>query len=144
MKLCFELVGLRKSCVRSIEAADRIVRAVDEDNAGFVFDSYNIHLNGHCNDFSAIKNVQPEKIFAVHLMSADDVPESEMGQDKRCFAGTGVVDTDSFLQTLKCCGYDGMVSVETFRPEYWAKTPEWVIENAYRTTREALEENGCL
>lgn len=73
MKLCFELVGLRKSCVRSIEAADRIVRAVDEDNAGFVFDSYNIHLNGHCNDFSAIKNVQPEKIFAVHLMSADDV-----------------------------------------------------------------------
>ena len=63
-----------------------------------------------------------------------------MGQDKRCFAGTGVVDTDSFLQTLKCCGYDGMVSVETFRPEYWAKTPEWVIENAYRTTREALED----
>ena len=144
MKLCFELVGLRKSCVRSIEAADRIVRAVDEDNAGFVFDSYNIHLNGHCNDFSAIKNVQPEKIFAVHLMSADDVPESEMGQDKRCFAGTGVVDTDSFLQTLKCCGYDGMVSVETFRPEYWAKTPEWVIENAYHTPREALEKNGCL
>ena len=144
MKLCFELVGLRKSCVRSIEAADRIVRAVDEDNTGFVFDSYNIHLNGHCNDFSAIKNVQPEKIFAVHLMSADNVPESEMGQDKRCFAGTGVVDTDSFLQTLKCCGYDGMVSVETFRPEYWAKTPEWVIENAYRTTREALEKNGCL
>lgn len=72
-------------------------------------------------------------------MSADNVPESEMGQDKRRFAGTGVVDTDSFLQTLKCCGYDGMVSVETFRPEYWAKTPEWVIENAYRTTREALE-----
>ena len=89
MKLCFELVGLRKSCVRSIEAADRIVRAVGEDNAGFVFDSYNIYLNGRCNDFSAIKNVQPEKIFAIHLMSADDVPESEMGQDKRCFAGTG-------------------------------------------------------
>ena len=144
MKLCFELVGLRKSCVRSIEAADRIVRAVGEDNAGFVFDSYNIYLNGRCNDFSAIKNVQPEKIFAIHLMSSDDVPESEMGQDKRCFAGTGVVDTDSFLQTLKCCGYDGMVSVETFRPEYWAKTPEWVIENAYRTTYAALEKNQCL
>ena len=130
--------------VGSAIGADRIVRAVDEDNAGFVFDSYNIHLNGHCNDFSAIKNVQPEKIFAVHLMSADDVPESEMGQDKRCFAGTGVVDTDAFLQTLRACGYDGMVSVETFRPEYWAKTPEWVIENAYRTTYAALEKNQCL
>ena len=144
MKLCFELVGLRKSCVRSIEAADRIVRAVDEDNVGFVFDSYNIYLNDHCNDFSAIKTVQPEKIFAVHLMSADDVPDSEMGQDKRCFSGSGVVDTDSFLKTLKICGYTGMVSVETFRPEYWSKTPEWVIENAYSTTYTALKKNQCL
>lgn len=31
-------------------------------------------------------------------MSADDVPESEMGQDKRCFAGTGAVNTDSFCR----------------------------------------------
>ena len=144
MKLCFELVGLRKSCVRSIEAADRIVRAVDEDNVGFVFDSYNIYLNDHCNDFSAIKTVQPEKIFAVHLMSADDVPDSEMGQDKRCFSGSGVVFPERFLKTMKICGYTGMVSVETFRPEYWSKTPEWVIENAYSTTYTALKKNQCL
>lgn len=143
-KLCFELVGLRKSCVRDIESADRIVRAVDEDNVGFVFDSYNIYLNGHCNDFSRIQGVQPEKIFAVHLMSADDVPEQEMGQDKRCFPGQGVVDTDGFLQTLKRCGYDGMVSVETFRPEYWAQTPAWVVEHAYQAVRQALQANGCI
>lgn len=144
MRLCFELVGLKKSCVRTIEAAARIVSAVEEENVGFVFDSYNIYLNDRCNDFRAIAQVPAEKIYAVHLMSADDVPESEMGQDKRCFAGQGVVDTDAFLQTLKRCGYDGMVSAETFRPEYWAKTPEWVIENAYRTTRAALEKNNCF
>lgn len=143
-KLCFELVGLRKSCVRSIAAADRIVRAVGLPNVGFVFDSYNIYLNGHCNDFSAIKKVQAEKIFAVHLMSADDVPDEEMGQDKRRFPGSGVVDTDAFLQTLKACGYGGMVSIETFRPEYWAKSPEWVIENAYISAHAALEKNNCL
>lgn len=144
MNLCFELVGLKKSCVRTVEAADRIVRAVNEDNVGFVFDSYNIYLCGQCNDFSALAQVQPEKIFAVHLMSGDEVPEEKMGQDKRCFPGSGAVDTDSFLKKLKECGYNGMVSVETFRPEYWTKTPEWVIENAYRTTYEALKKNGCL
>ena len=94
--------------------------------------------------FSAIGSVQPEKIFAVHLMSADDVPEAQRGQDKRCFCGRGVVDTGAFLQELKAAGYSGIVSVETFRPEYWAKTPEWVIPNAYKTTRAALAENGCL
>lgn len=144
MKLCFELVGLKKSCVRTIEAADRIVRAVDEENVGFVFDSYNIYLCGKCNDFSGITTVNPDKIFAVHLMSADNVPEDEMGQDKRCFPGEGVVDTDAFLNVLKETGYYGMVSVETFRPQYWQQTPEWVITHAYRAVHEALKKNDCL
>lgn len=144
VRLCFELVGLRKGCVRDIGSVDRIVRAVDQDNVGFVFDSYNIYLNGRCNDFSGLRAVPPEKIFAVHLMSADDVPEDQMGQDKRCFPGRGVVDTDAFLQTLRACGYEGMVSVETFRPEYWAQSPRWVVENAYSSLRQALQANGCL
>ena len=144
VRLCFELVGLRKSCVRDIGSVDRIVRAVDQDNVGFVFDSYNIYLNGRCNDFSGLRAVPPEKIFAVHLMSADDVPEDQMGQDKRCFPGRGVVDTDAFLQTLRACGYEGMVSVETFRPEYWTQSPRWVVENAYSSLRQALQANGCL
>lgn len=144
VRLCFELVGLRKSCVRDIGSVDRIVRAVDQDNVGFVFDSYNIYLNGRCNDFSGLRAVPPEKIFAVHLMSADDVPEDQMGQDKRCFPGRGVVDTDAFLQTLRACGYEGMISVETFRPEYWTQSPRWVVENAYSSLRQALQANGCL
>ncbi len=144
MKLCFELVGFERSSVRSIERVDEIVRAVDRDNVGFVFDSYNIYLNGGLNDFSALKKVQSEKIFAVHLMSGDDVPASERGQDKRCFCGEGVVDTGSFLKTLREIGYDGMVSVETFRPEYWAKSPEWVISKAYETTAEAVRKSEAL
>ncbi len=144
MNLCFELVGFNRSSVRSIEAAKRIVEAVDLPNVGYVFDSYNIFLNGKLNDFSGLKTVQPEKIFAIHMMSGDDVPEDQMGQDKRCFCGSGVVDIDGFLRTLKEIGYEGMLSVETFRPEYWEKTPEWVIQTAYDTTRAVVEKNGCL
>lgn len=144
MNLCFELVGFERSSVRSIEQADAIVRTVDRPNVGFVFDSYNIFLNGGRNDFSAIADVPPEKIFAAHLMSADDVPAAQRGQDKRCFCGRGAVDTDAFLQALKAAGYKGIASVETFRPEYWQKTPEWVISKAYETTRAALAKNGCL
>ena len=144
MMLCFELVGFERSSVRSIAMADQIVRTVNLPNVGFVFDSYNIYLNGGCNDFSEIKTVQAEKIMAVHLMSGDDVPPNQRGQDKRWFCGSGVVNTDSFLRTLKEAGYNGMVSVETFRPEYWRRSPEWVIKSAYQTTRAALEKNHCL
>lgn len=144
MNLCFELVGFDRSSVRSVADADAIVREVDQPNVGFVFDSYNIFLNGGINDFSVIRQVQPEKIFAVHMMSGLDVPASERGQDKRCFAGQGVVDTDNFIQNLKVIGYQGMVSIETFNPQYWEKEPEWVIRTAYETTREVLERNGCI
>ena len=45
---------------------------------------------------------------------------------------------------LKAKGYDGMVSLEVFRPEYWAMKPEELIPMAYETTRKVLEENECL
>lgn len=144
MKLCFELVGFERSSVRTVEEAVAIVQQVNRDNVGYVFDSYNIYLNGGTNNFSVMQQAEPEKIFAAHMMSADDVPAAQRGQDKRCFCGEGVVDTDNFLQTLKSMGYNGMVSVETFRPEYWQMQPEWVIQEAYRTTRACMEKNGCL
>lgn len=99
---------------------------------------------GGLNDFSELKTVSASKIFAVHLMNGDDVPEQERGQDKRRFCGSGVVDIPAFLETLKSIGYNGMLSVETFRPEYWQRTPDWVVSEAYRTTYEAAKESGCL
>lgn len=144
MNLCFELVGFPRSSVRSIENARKIVEAVNLDNVGYVFDAYNIYLYQGTNDYEPMKTVEKEKIFAVHLNSADDVPEKERKQEKRCFVNQGVVDTDRFLGVLKKIGYDGMCSIETFRPEHWAKTPEWVVENAYRTTCEAMKKNKCI
>ena len=41
-------------------------------------------------------------------------------------------------------GYDGMVSIEVFRPEYWKMKPEDLIPLAYETTRKVLKENECL
>ncbi|HHV10381.1 MAG TPA: sugar phosphate isomerase/epimerase [Clostridiales bacterium] len=144
MKLCFELVGFDRSSVRSIYEADRIVRAVNRENVGFVFDSYNIYLNGRKNEFSELQTVAPEKIFAVHLMSGLEVPDEQMGQDKRCFCDKGVVDIDNFLMNLKKTGYQGMVSVETFNPEYWRQSPELVIQEAYQTLEKKLIENKCI
>lgn len=144
VNLCFELVGFERSSVRSIRQAADIVEGVNRENVGYVFDSYNLYLNGGLNDFSELKTVSPSRIFAIHLMSGDDVPEQERGQDKRRFCGDGVVDIPAFLSILKEIGYNGMLSVETFRPEYWRQTPDWVVREAYRTTYEAARKSGCL
>lgn len=144
MKLCFELVGFPRSSVRTVENAKRIVEAVNRNNVGYVFDAYNLYLYGGENDYESMKSVEGEKIFAIHLNSADDVPERERKQEKRCFVDHGVVDIQRFLGVLKEIGYEGMCSVETFRPEHWARTPQWVVENAYKTTYEAMRRADCL
>lgn len=144
INLCFELVGLRKSSVCSIAEAREIVEEVNRENVGYVFDSYNLFTNGGDNSFEALKTVPVNKIFAVHINNADDCAADDMAQDKRRFCDQGIIRLDRFLNALKETGYDGMVSIETFRPEYWRMEPEEVIHLAYRTTRDTLEKNGCL
>lgn len=143
VKLCFEIVGLQKSAVRTMASARRIVEAVDLSNVGYVVDSYNLYLFGRINEFSQIADLGREKIFAAHINNADDVPECEMGQHCRRFPDSGVVDLKNYLGVLRDMGYDGMLSVETFRPEYWQQTPEQVVGEAYRTTREIMRICGC-
>lgn len=141
MNLCFELVGFPRSSVRNIQHARQIVEAVSLDNVGYVFDAYNIFLYNGKNEYEEIKTVEKDKIFAVHVNSADDVPEQERAQEKRCFPGQGAVDIDRFFGVLKEAGYTGMCSVETFRPEHWKRSPEWVVNQAYETTRAVMERN---
>lgn len=144
MRLSFELVGFPRSSVRTIADAKAIVEAVDLPNVGYVFDAYNIYLYHGQNDFEAMKTVQKDKIFAIHLNSADDVPERERRQEKRCFVDRGVVDIDRFFGVLSEIGYEGMCSIETFRPDHWAKKPENVVNEAYQTTHAAMKRCGCL
>lgn len=139
MKLCFEVVGLNKSSVKSVEEGKQIVEAVNLDNVGYVFDIYNLYLHTKSNDYSNMKVVEVEKIFAVHVNNADNVKDVDMGQDKRRFCDQGILDVEGFLNVLKEVGYSSIVSIETFRPEYWEKDAEWVISKAYETTKEIID-----
>jgi len=145
MNLCWEPVGVNSCAVKTVEQAWNIVKAVNMDNVGLALDSMNLHMYGLLNDFSAIKMIPKEKIFAIHINNCDDYPLGVLSNSEhRRFCDSGAIDLDSFLGNLKETGYKGMVSIETFRQEYWDKEPEWVIEEAYRTTYDKLKACECL
>lgn len=144
MKLCFELVGARKSSVRSVAQANEIVQAVNRDNVGLVLDVANVYMNGKLTDYSCIRTVDVNKVFCVHLNDFDDVAEEEFSIDNRCLCGRGVANVEGFLEALKSIGYDGVASIEVFRPEYWAMKPEELIPLAYQTTYDILKKCGCI
>lgn len=139
VKLCFELVGSKYSSVRTVEKAWEIVKAVDKNNVGLVFDVFNLYLFNKMSDFSVMEIVDPEKIYAIHINNADDRPVEELTQANRRFCDSGEINLENFFQVLKHVNYNGIVSIETFRPEYWNKSPDWVIHYAYKTTLNTLK-----
>lgn len=144
IKLCFEPVGFSRCAVRNIRQANAIIRAMECPDVGFAFDSYNLFVDGGLRNFDEMKQVQKEKLFAVHINNADSLSPARWGQETRRFCDEGMLNLPNFLKNLREMGYDGMVSIEVFRPEYWALRPEEVIERAYKTTYECLKQNGCL
>lgn len=142
IKLCFELVGFNRSSVRTVAHAWEIVKTVDKENVGLVFDSFNLYLYNRLNDFSVMQQIDVKKLFAVHINNGDDAPDNQLSQSLRRFCDHGVVNLSNFLTTLKKMNYTGMVSIEVFRPEYWQKSPEWVISEAYKTTKQVMVDNN--
>lgn len=139
IKICFELVGAPWCSVRTTEFAKKIVDTVNLKNVGYVFDSYNMFLHNRLNNFEVLTTIPVEQIFAVHINDAEKLENEQYTQQHRCFCGKGILNLDNYLSTLAEIGYNGMVSIELFRPEYWEKTAEWVINTAYQTTKESMQ-----
>ena len=143
MKLCFEPVGIAACCVKSMTQAKEIVEAVNEENVGYCPDPSNLYLYRHTADFSEITQVAPEKIFVAHINDMDAGPVGKMMQSDRCFCGRGVINLKDYIGSLMKAGYDGMISIETFRPAYWEMKPEDTIREAYESTRDFLISCGA-
>jgi 2-keto-myo-inositol isomerase len=144
MNLGLEPVGCLGCSVKTIEHAWEIVQMTNRRNIGLTIDCFNLHLYAKLNDFSGIKNVDPDKIFVVHINNADDSPLGILSNDNRRFCDSGAIDLENYIGTLRDIGYDRMVSIEVFRPEYREWPAEKVVLEAYRTTRDAIARYGRL
>jgi 2-keto-myo-inositol isomerase len=144
MNLGLEPIGCLGCSVKTIDHAWEIVRMTNRGNVGLTIDCFNLYLYAKLNDFSAMKNVDPDKIFIVHINNADNAPLGILSNENRRFCDSGAIDLKNYIGTLRDVGYDRMVSVEVFRPEYWAWPAKKVVFEAYRTTRDAIAHYGRL
>jgi len=139
MKIAFEPVGNEGCCVRTVKQGWEIVKYIDREDVGITLDPFNLYLYHKMNDFKDMKIVDTNKLFAVHVNDGDDLPLEVLDHCDRCFPGNGIINLKNYITTLREMNYKGPVSIETFRPSYWAKDPEWVIKEAYETTKKLLE-----
>jgi len=142
VKIGLEPVGAPKCSIKTVSVTDSIIREINKPNVGITLDSYNLYMaymDSCC--YKEIDLLDADRIFVIHINNADATGPS---LEARCMCDKGVIDLDYFLGQLKKKGYDGMVSLEVFRPEYWEMKPEELIPLSYKTTKEVLERNNCL
>lgn len=130
VKLAFEFVGYPNCSVNRFEQAYDIVETVDLDNVGVVLDCFHFHAMGSC--LEDLRKADPKKIFIFHIDDSEDLPIGAARDHQRLWPGDGTIDLDGILTTLKEIGYDEMVSIELFRPEYW----DWEIEKTIQVGKE--------
>ena len=79
--------------------------------------------------------IPSDKLLIVHVNDYEDRPVEELRDGHRLHVGHGILPLDRYMQLLKQIGYDGYLSVEIFREEYWAQPVDQVV----RDTKAALD-----
>ena len=138
ISIAWEPVCGRGSSVKTMDHAMEIIDGTGCDNIGICLDSFNQYINGKSNDFSIYRNLPVEKIITVHINNCDDEPLGVLSPQHRRFADSGAIDLDDCMKNLTDIGYNGPISVEVLRPEYYSWPIEKVINEAYRTTSELV------
>lgn len=134
--LAFEFLGQTDCSVQTLDLCNEIVEKVDRANIGNVLDTFHFYAGN--STFEAIDRMKPEKLFIFHINDAEDLPKEDLTDAHRLYPGTGILPIREIKAHFDKIGYDRMVSIEIFRPEYWNEDPFKVAKKARQATIDVL------
>lgn len=136
VKLAFEFLGFPWCSVRTLAQCWEIVKETQRGNVGLVIDTCHFFAGG--SELSSIRKVEPNKILIFHINDVEDRPLETIEDAHRLLPGEGVIPLDDILIRLKHIGFNGLCSVELFRPEYWERDPAALAAAARTAALEIL------
>jgi 2-keto-myo-inositol isomerase len=121
VKLAFEFLGFGWCSVRTLGQCWEIVQETARDNVGLVIDTCHFYAGG--SSLRSIGGVAPDKVLIFHINDVEERPKETIEDAHRLLPGEGVIPLDDILKRLKKTGFDGLCSIELFRPAYWERPP---------------------
>ena len=137
ISLAFEFLGQTDCSVQTLDFCKEIVDEVDRENIGLVIDTFHFYAGN--SSFEAIENLNPDKLFIFHINDAENLPKDQLTDAHRLYPGEGILPIKQIKKRFDGIGYDRMVSIEIFRPEYWDLDPFEVARKARRSTIDVLD-----
>lgn len=136
--LAFEFLGQKDCSVQTLELADEIVQKVNRRNIGLVLDSFHFYVGG--STIRMIDALDPKRLFIFHINDAEDLPLDQLTDAHRLLPGLGILKLKEIIEALRGIGYEGVASVEIFRPEYWERDPFELAREAKAATEKVVGE----
>lgn len=136
VSLAFEFLGQTDCSVQTLDLCNEIVEKVNRASVGNVIDTFHFYAGG--SSFEAIERMKPEKLFIFHINDAEDLPKEQLTDAHRLYPGTGILPIREIKERFDKIGYNRMVSIEIFRPEYWNENPFEVAKKAKEATEKVL------
>ncbi len=136
VSLAFEFLGQTDCSVQTLDLCNKIVEKTNRKNIGNVIDTFHFYAGN--STFEAIDAMKPEKLFIFHINDAENLPKGDLTDAHRLYPGTGILPIKEIKAHFDKIGYDRMVSIEIFRPEYWNENPFEVAKKAKEATEKVL------
>lgn len=138
--LAFEFLGKPGCAVPVLDMAIEVVAEVDRANVGLVIDTFHFYAGG--SRYESLDAVPLDRLFVLHVNGCEDVPREQLTDAHRLYPGEGALPVDEMLRPLQQRGFDGVVSVEIFRPAYWEQPARDVARTARVRAVEVMRRNG--
>ncbi len=135
--LAFEFLGQTDCSVQTLDFCKEIVEKINRQNVGLVIDTFHFYAGN--STFEAIETLDPEKLFVFHINDAENLPKESLTDAHRLYPGMGILPIKEIKERFDRIGYDRMVSIEIFRPEYWNENPFEVAKQAKAATEKVLD-----
>jgi 2-keto-myo-inositol isomerase len=136
VQLAYEFLGFGWCSVRTLAQCWDIVQAVNRPDVGLVIDTCHFYAGG--SELASIEAVDPEKLLIFHINDVEERPKETIEDAHRLLPGEGVIPLGDILSRLHQIGFDGLCSIELFRPEYWERDAAELATAARAATMNVL------
>jgi 2-keto-myo-inositol isomerase len=140
VKLAFEFLGQADCSVPTLAQCWEIVKEVNLPNIGLVLDTF--HFYAGSSTLDSILKVDPGKLLIFHINDSEDLPKPQLTDAQRLLPGEGVIPLLDILANLRTIGFDGLCSIELFRPAYWERPAGELAKDARAKTAVLLKQAG--
>ncbi len=126
VRVAFEFLG--DASASTLRDAVEVVEAAGTSNVGLIIDTFCFYVGRSTWDM--LRDFPIERLWTVHFHDAEPGLLETLTDEKRVLPGKGVIKLHDFVGLLKERGWDGWLSVELFREQYWKRDPFQVAKES--------------